>query len=165
MSRRPAFVFDVNVIVSALLFPDSSPGRAFLRALDEGVLLISDHSVSEFQEVLDRPKFDRYVLREERMQFLATLVREAELIETTVDVQVCRDPKDNHVLELAVSGGATCIVSGDSGLLVLNPFQGIPILTPAAFLSAPAPWSSNTSAEKLQSLLAVSILRLPTKSL
>ncbi|MDQ3756218.1 MAG: putative toxin-antitoxin system toxin component, PIN family, partial [Acidobacteriota bacterium] len=44
--------------------------------------------------------------------------------------------KDNKFLELAVSGKADWIVSGDDDLLVLNPFRGIPIFTPREFLSA-----------------------------
>ena len=43
---------------------------------------------------------------------------------------------DNMVLELAVSGGADFIVTGDQDLLVLDPFQGIRIVTPEAFLVA-----------------------------
>ena len=43
-------------------------------------------------------------------------------------------PKDDRVLEVAVNGGAACIVSGDDDLLVLDPFRGIPILSPASFV-------------------------------
>ncbi|WP_408733647.1 putative toxin-antitoxin system toxin component, PIN family [Mucilaginibacter sp.] len=46
----------------------------------------------------------------------------------------CRDPKDNKFLELAVTAGASCIVSGDQDLLILHPFNNIPILPPADFL-------------------------------
>jgi len=46
----------------------------------------------------------------------------------------CRDPKDNKFLELAVEANASCIVTGDKDLLVLDPFRGIPILTAADFL-------------------------------
>jgi predicted nucleic acid-binding protein len=49
-------------------------------------------------------------------------------------IEICRDEKDNQYLELAINGQATCIVSGDSDLLVLNPFREIPILTIQEFL-------------------------------
>ena len=49
-------------------------------------------------------------------------------------MQGCRDPDDDKFLELAVSENATCIVSGDSDLLELDPFRGIPFLEPADFL-------------------------------
>ena len=45
----------------------------------------------------------------------------------------CRDPKDNKFLELAVAGSAGYLISGDEDLLVLNPFRGIRIVTPAEF--------------------------------
>ena len=45
------------------------------------------------------------------------------------------DPKDNKFLELAISGGATGIISGDVDLLVLHPFRGIPIIAPKSFIS------------------------------
>ncbi len=51
-------------------------------------------------------------------------------------VRVCRDPKDDKFLELAVNGRADCIVSGDDDLLVPNPFRGVDVLTPSDFLDA-----------------------------
>jgi len=52
-----------------------------------------------------------------------------------LSTKVCRDPKDNKYLELAVAANASCIVTGDQDLLVLNPFRNIPILTSADFLA------------------------------
>ena len=127
-------VLDTNAIVSALLFNDSAPGRALIRALDTGAILVSATLAQELQDVLNRPRFDRYVTREERDEFLMAFVREAELVEITETVAACRDPKDDQILELAVSGNADCIVTGDDDLLTLNPFRGIAIIAPADFL-------------------------------
>ena len=132
------FVFDTNVIISALLFNDSVPGRAFSLALNHGRILVSGALVGELSRVLGRDRFDRYVTREERDEFLGSLIRESELIEITEAVQVCRDPKDDQVLELAVNGNATCIVTGDADLLALNPFRDVEIVTPAEFLKLTA---------------------------
>lgn len=71
---------------------------------------------------------------EDVRRFLAALTREAEWVEVHSHIQACRDPKDNKFLELAVSGKATHIVSGDNDLLTLHPFHGIHILSPRAFL-------------------------------
>jgi predicted nucleic acid-binding protein len=49
-------------------------------------------------------------------------------------IRACRDPKDDKFLELAVHGRADLIVTGDQDLHTLNPFRGIAILTPNAFL-------------------------------
>ena len=132
------FVFDTNVIVSALLFNDSVPGQAFIRALNHGMILVSGALVGELSRVLGRDRFDRYVTREERDEFLESLIRESNLIEITEAVQVCRDPKDDQVLELTVNGNAAYILTGDADLLVLNPFRGVEIVTPAEFLKLTA---------------------------
>jgi uncharacterized protein len=49
------------------------------------------------------------------------------------------DPKDDKFLELAVNGHADLIISGDADLLALDPFRGVPIVTPAAFVHGAEP--------------------------
>ena len=87
----------------------------------------------EIQAVLARPKFDRYVTLGERQLFLIGLFTTVEFIDVEETVVACRDPKDNAILELAVSGRARTIITGDQDLLVLNPFRGITILTVRQF--------------------------------
>lgn len=134
MRSKPRYVFDTNVVVSALLFSQSKPAQAFFAALGRGEVLVSADVVKELNDVLGREKFERYVSEEERTRFLRSLLREATLIEPEEKIRASRDPKDDKYLELAVSGGAECIVSGDRDLLALNPFRGIQILTPDVFL-------------------------------
>ncbi|MGC1376494.1 MAG: putative toxin-antitoxin system toxin component, PIN family [Anaerolineales bacterium] len=128
-------VFDTNALVSALLFELSVPAQAFFTAMDTGEILLSATLVNEVNAVLQRKKFKKYISTEQREEFLIALVQWGRLVEITETIAVCRDPKDNHVLELAISGGAQVIVTGDSDLLVLNPFKTIQILTPRDFLS------------------------------
>jgi len=70
----------------------------------------------------------------EREEFLVAFVERALFVEPTEEVRACRDAKDDKFLELAVSGSASCIISGDDDLLVLHPFRNIAIMTPAEFL-------------------------------
>jgi len=127
-------VFDTNVTVSALLFERSTPAEAFFSVLDEGEVLISHDTLTELKDVISRKKFDSYLSREDRDRFLAMLVLKATAIDITEEIHACRDPKDDKFLELAVSGNAKWLVSGDDDLLVLNPLRGISIVTPARFL-------------------------------
>ena len=53
------FVFDTNVIVSAVLFDNSVPSQAFIRALNHGSILISGSLIRELDDVFNRDKFDR----------------------------------------------------------------------------------------------------------
>ncbi len=134
MNSRPRYVFDTNVIVSALLFNASVPGQAFSHSLEHGTLLVSQPLIEELNNVLVREKFSRYVTREERERFLESLIREAELVDIVETIEACRDPQDDRILELAVNGNASLLVTGDDDLLVLNAFRGVAIVTPATLL-------------------------------
>lgn len=137
------FVLDTNVLVSALLLETSTSRRAFDHALDHGKILLSFPVLAELNEVLSRKQFRKYVDEDDARRFLAALVRVAEWVEVSARITACRDPKDDKFLELAVSGHATHIVTGDHDLLTLNPFQGISVLTPQAFLEWPVPPASS----------------------
>jgi uncharacterized protein len=134
MTNEQRFVLDVNVIVSAALSVQSKPRQALDLAQDRGIILMSDDVFLELSEVLLRPKFDRYITRSRRENFLEDFVETVQFVKVTQQIDECRDVKDNKYLELAVSGAAKCIVSGDDDLLVLHPFREIAILRIQEFL-------------------------------
>jgi uncharacterized protein len=129
------FVLDTNTLLSALILPGSVPDRAFRKADAQGRLAVSDATLAELRNVISRPKFDKYVPLADRLSFLAAITNTAVLVPVVHTVTDCRDPKDNKFLELALSASATLLISGDGDLLTLHPFRGIPVLTPADFLS------------------------------
>lgn len=133
-SHPRAVVCDTNVLVSAVLFPHSVPGQAVSHARNTGQLLTTPELAAELQAVLMRTKFARYISDELRDEFLATYLAEATFVVVSERVIVCRDPKDNMVLDAAINGNALCVISGDEDLLVLSPFRGIPIVRPAEYL-------------------------------
>ena len=135
MTNKLRVVLDTNVLISGVLLPRSVPRQSFDRAQDRGKVLISQATVDELSEVLRRRRFDKYIGEAQRLEFLATLIREAELVAITEIVTECRDPKDNKFLELAVSGQATHLISGDKDLRILHPFHGIWIVSPQMFLT------------------------------
>lgn len=136
MSSSAGYVLDTNTLVSAVLFEHSTPGQALRRALKRGEVLVSPSTLEELAEVLQREKFDRYVTAAEREEFLEAFVERVTLIEPTEEIRICRDAKDDKFLELAVSGGAAYLISGDNDLRSLHPFRGIALVTAAEFLAA-----------------------------
>ncbi|MCA1625349.1 MAG: putative toxin-antitoxin system toxin component, PIN family [Acidobacteria bacterium] len=126
-------VFDNNVLVSAALLA-GVPRQAIDKLLDNGTVLVSVPVLLELAEVLNREKFDKYVTHYERMRFMVSFLKVAEMVEISETITVCRDPKDDKLLELAVDGNADFLVTGDKDLLVLNPFRGVEIITPREFL-------------------------------
>jgi putative PIN family toxin of toxin-antitoxin system len=130
MTGIKRFVFDTNVLVSAVLLPGGAASLAYTMALDYGVFVVSPDLMWEYETVLMRPKFDRYVSIKSRRTFLDALYDSVVWIEATSRITDCRDPKDNMILELAIDAYASAIITGDQDLLALHPYHNIPIIAP-----------------------------------
>lgn len=133
-AHEKRWVLDTNVLISRLLMPGGVAARAVDRALVEGILLVSDATLAELADVLARPKFDRYISIADRQRFIGLLGGVARRVPITHQLKFCRDPRDDMFLHVALNGEADAIVTGDADLLVLHPFHGIDILSPADFL-------------------------------
>lgn len=136
MSELPSYVIDTNTLLSAVLSKDgnNTTALAFQKALKKGVLLASDETFAELADVIFRSKFDKYLSDERRWKFLSEFRKLAVWVEITEHVEDCRDKKDNKFLSLAKAAKATLILTGDSDLLDLNPYKGIPIITARTFI-------------------------------
>lgn len=134
-ARLPRIVVDTNTLVSAAIKLRSTPAESVRKALREGVVLNSEATWQELHEVLLRPKFERYRPHHVRQEFLRRLYQALKQVDTVTELHACRDPRDDKFLELAVSGHADIIITGDADLLTLHPFRGIAILTPVAYLA------------------------------
>ena len=132
-------VFDTSTLIGAALKVGSKPHRALLLALEFCVLCASEELIVELAEVLSRSYFDRRLTQAERDKFLEVIRNNVEICPVSEAFAAaldppCRDADDNFILALALACQADAIVSSDQDLLVLSPWNGIPILTPAQFL-------------------------------
>ncbi|RPH57493.1 MAG: putative toxin-antitoxin system toxin component, PIN family [Chloroflexi bacterium] len=131
-------VIDTGVLVSALIRRQGTTG-GILHAMRDGrfTLVYSTAIVVEIIEVLGREPFRvKYHIQSEDITALVNLIRlRGELVNPTHSVKMCRDPKDDKFLKAALAGKAEAIVSSDADLLVLNLFEGSPVLRPADFLA------------------------------
>ena len=127
-------VIDTNAWISRLLLADSVAARAVDKALARFEVVVSEASVEELADVLSREKFDRYVSLQDREEFLRRMLQVTTMVPVLSEITDCRDPKDNRFLALALDSESDCIVSGDGDLLALNPWRGIEIISPGAFL-------------------------------
>lgn len=126
-------VVDTNVFVSAAIKDSSLPATAIYLVRQHGTLLKSAATEAQFMEVLDRPYLAKLIAPASR-DWLYELMASAEYVEIIERISACRDPTDDKFLELAVNGYADLVVSGDADLRVLNPFRGIPIVSPAIYV-------------------------------
>ena len=129
-------VADTNIWVSRLLLSGSAAARALDKALGSSEVMVSEILVAELANVLSRSKFDRYVSVQDREEFLRRVLQVATVAPVLSEVEVCRDPDDNHVLALALDTESDFILTGDRDLLVLNPWRGVTIVSPRSFLES-----------------------------
>lgn len=125
-------VIDTNVMVSAYL---GGGLETIIVAWTAGkfTLIVSNQVVSEYLEVLSRPRFK--ITHDELNDFAALILSKAEFVLPEESIHAVEaDPSDNQLIEAAVAGQADYIVSGDKHLLELKEFQGVAIIMPRAFL-------------------------------
>ena len=132
-------VLDTNVIISALIRPDSIPGSIVRAVVDEmAVRLVTSHALlAELRAVLDYPRLQRYLKmdKDDKEEFTILLEQIADIVNTGdyPVLGICRDPDDEPYLQAARAGRADYIVSGDQDLLVLGSMGSIRIVSPVEF--------------------------------
>lgn len=86
-------VIDTNVLVSAMISPDSVPGEIAAEALDGCILpLVNDEIIAEYSDVLNRKKFrfDRSAVK----LMIDTIVRRGIPVDAGPIREFLPDPKD-----------------------------------------------------------------------
>ncbi len=128
-------VLDTNVIVSGILKPYSKTA-AILRLIADGAIQVAYdlRILSEYQDVLSRPKFN--FVKEHIRAFLDQVEQEGVLVLPKPLKNHLPDPDDEPFLEAALSGGAEAIVTGNKRHFPGRDYQGVKILSPVEFLEA-----------------------------
>lgn len=132
--KATRIVVDTNLAISAAILKNSISNKAFSLALNNFQLVSSESTLVELIDVIYRPKFNKYLTDEARLEFLALVAQASEIVHVTSVITDCADPKDNQFLSLAVDAGASIILSGDPHLTDMNPYRGIKIIGPKEFV-------------------------------
>ncbi|MBM3237253.1 putative toxin-antitoxin system toxin component, PIN family [Candidatus Poribacteria bacterium] len=125
-------VFDTNILFSGFGWR-GNPFRC-LQLAREGkmVSLTCREILAEFEEKL---RLKRNMPAIHAARAVTEVLSFSRLITITNTLKVViADPDDNKVLECAIVGGATYIVTGDHHLLSLSSYQNIPIVSSTVFL-------------------------------
>jgi len=112
-------VIDTNVWVSAFLIRQSYPARlvrAFCQAHFE--VIVSEPLIRELDSVLRRPRLmNKYQFSEDAIKEYISLIKEQSIwVSISGTLQLCRDSRDNFLLETALFGGAEYLVTRDDDL-------------------------------------------------
>lgn len=131
--RNEKIILDTNLWISFLISKKYSQ-------LDELIenqsirLIFSNELLEEFIDVVSRPKFKKYFSKKDIEKILDYLDQFGELVKVTSDIKVCRDEKDNFLLNLSVDSEADYLITGDKDLLILEKIENTKILTFTEFI-------------------------------
>lgn len=126
-------VLDTNVLIAALI------ARGVCTELLEHCVLrhtlfTSDFILNETHQKLTEKFGYSTDLADEAVSLLRSRMK--LLVPANLERQVCRDPDDDNILAVALSGKCDFIITGDKDLLVLEAYEGVKILSPREFITS-----------------------------
>lgn len=93
------FVFDTNSLISAALLPDTTSKKALDKAIDVGILAVSNSTFEELIEVLFCRKFNKYLLNDnKRWVIINKLEINSVLFNPDISITDCVIQKTIHFL-------------------------------------------------------------------
>ena len=127
-------VLDTNVLVSAFLKPRSNPARILRLILQDDIqIIINEYILTEYFEVLARPKFH---LKSDRIQTVFQVIRmkgiNAPALAESFELP---DSKDEPFLEAALAGRADALITGNKKHFPRKFCKGQSVVNPKEFLS------------------------------
>ncbi len=135
--NKPRIVLDTNCLISGVLTNGYSRQILKLFIAEKITILYSKEIAVEYKRAISSDKIMKLtgLTREELLHTVLHIEYFSESVDVTSSFNECRDATDNKFLNCAVDGAANFIISKDKDLLVLSPFQGIPILDDKQFLN------------------------------
>jgi hypothetical protein len=121
-------ILDTNLWISFLITKNYSFIDKYVEN-QKVTLIFSKELIQEFLTVATRPKFQKYFTDQDIQKLLRSFDNFAIIIETTSNIEICRDFKDNFLLNLAIDSKADFLVTGDNDLLELKKIEKTKILT------------------------------------
>lgn len=131
-AQQARVIIDTNVWVSGLVFGGNS--RRILELFLKGYLtvVVSQELLKELRGVI-KQKLPAY--QPHLPLLIASIRKDADLVRLGEEaLDICRDPADNFVIETALAGNCTHLISGDQDLVSMGHFRQIQIVSPREFL-------------------------------
>jgi uncharacterized protein len=121
-------ILDTNIWISFLI---SKKYNAIDSLVANGniVLIFSEESLEEFVTVVRRPKISKYFPESDIDAILSLFRKYGKLVKVESSISICRDSKDNFLLNLAIDSNADYLITGDQDLLVIEKIKNTRVLT------------------------------------
>ena len=127
-------VADTNILLSGILYESGNEAQILGLFLEEkAILLASLDTLEELREALTRPKF-KLTPTESLALFQIILSKSEILLNVEEAAEKCRDKDDQKFLDLAHTGSADYLLTGDRDLLEMQKVGTTRILTSAQLI-------------------------------
>ena len=131
--KKQRIIIDTNLCLSFLI----SKKLNIIEQLIENKnieIILSENLIDEIISVVNRPKFKKYFFQESILLLLNFFRADCFLAQVQTNISICRDEKDNFLLDLAIDGKADYLITGDKDLLVLEQIENTKIITMNQFI-------------------------------
>jgi hypothetical protein len=131
-SKSCKIIVDTNIWISFLIGKSLKGLQYYIN--DQSVFIIScDEQIHEITEVFSKPKIKKHFKLDQIDEFFDLFLEVTKLISLKSKINLCRDPKDNYLLSLAVDANADYLITGDNDLLDLEKMGNTQIIRYAEF--------------------------------
>jgi len=127
-------IVDTNVLISAILYPASIPGKAVAKVLNNHRLVLGSFIIEELHRIFSRKFKDKTEYLEEFIQKVTFEMVDTPLVIDSTKYPVIRDKRDLPILVSAITAEVDMIITGDKDFLGLGIEKPI-IYTPAEFMA------------------------------
>ncbi len=131
--KSKRIILDTNLWISFLISKNLTQIDYLIKS-EKVKLLFSKESFEEFVDVATRPKLKYFFSSQDMEQIFDLFDQFGESIVVSSNVKICRDEKDNFLLNLSIDGKADYLITGDKDLLILDKIEKTKILTITEFL-------------------------------
>ena len=109
-------LIDTNILISAVLFPNSKIAKVVIYVSDFYEIVLTQQIIEEFRRIINKKFSSKIDCIEELLNEL-----DYELLETNyLDKIKMRDPNDEPILNAALSNDVDFILTGDNDFLCLK---------------------------------------------
>jgi len=131
--RNKKIILDTNLWISFLISKKLNQIDTLIES-NKITLVFSNELMEEFIEVVSRPKFKKYFSKNDIQKLLIYFDKYGKLFKIKSNVKVCRDDKDNFLLNLSIDSKADYLITGDKDLLILEKIENTKIINFTDFI-------------------------------
>lgn len=129
-------VIDTNLFIKGLL--KSKTARLIIEAFIEErfKLISSEYLIGELIHTSQKPNLRKFITEDDAALLIALIKEKAIIVKPKGKINLCRDEKDNPIIETAITAKAEYIITSDKDILEIPPEKLAPLKTisPEEFL-------------------------------